>query len=92
MERWLVEGALTGRVGLGAEEGFDVNKLEDDGRPPLMKQKAGSVLDMGEATEFELEHMRRAMVEREGLLADIFSVLRSVPRCVLHLASINRSR
>lgn len=47
-----------------------------------MKQKAGSVLDMGEATEFELEHMRRAMVEREGLLADIFSVLRSVPRCV----------
>jgi hypothetical protein len=25
------------------------------------------------------------MVEREGLLADIFSVLRSVPRCVLDL-------
>lgn len=56
--------------------------LDPDGRPPLMKQKAGSVLEMGEASDFEMEHMRQAMVERDGLIQDIFLMLRSVPRFI----------
>lgn len=52
----ILESAMTGRMGLGAGEA--VPEYDEDGKPALMKSKAGSLLEMEAQTEEEMEHMR----------------------------------
>ncbi|CDZ97250.1 Predicted unusual protein kinase [Phaffia rhodozyma] len=88
----ILESAITGRVGMGApseEIEFDPNAVDEDGRPALMRQKAGSLLEMRSASEIEMDHMRNAVVQREGLLANIFKMLRSVPRRIIMVLKVN---
>jgi hypothetical protein len=54
-----------------------------------MTQRANSVMSMDAVSEAEMEHMRLAVVEREGLLQDIFRMLRSVPRRILIVIKLN---
>jgi aarF domain-containing kinase len=47
------------------------------------------MLDMMPQTEEEIDAMRRAVVNREGLLVSVFDVLRRVPRRVLMVLKLN---
>lgn len=54
----ILESAITGRVGMGAtEEEFDPDEVDELGRPALMRQKAGSLLEMNKASDLERDHM-----------------------------------
>lgn len=68
--------AITGRIGLN-----DVS-TDDDGRP-------GSMIEMLPQTAEELEVIRNAVLQREGVLQSVFDVLRRVPRRVLMLLKLN---
>lgn len=70
---------MTGRAGLeGTWEGPDI----DSNRPANM-------LEMANQSEEELERMRKAVFEREGLLLSVFSMLRVIPRRMLMLFKMN---
>ena len=70
------ETAITGRAGL--EGTWD----DDTGRP-------SSLVDMMPQTEEEMEVIRNAVIEREGLLVSVFDLLRRIPRRVLMLLKLN---
>ena len=68
---------MTGRAGLqGTWEDADPN------RP-------ANLLEMANQSEEELERMRSAVFEREGLVLSLFSMLRVVPRRILMLFKMN---
>ncbi|KIJ39920.1 hypothetical protein M422DRAFT_32521 [Sphaerobolus stellatus SS14] len=69
--------AITGRIG-----------LEDVGDDPGM-QRPGSMIDMLPQTPEELELIRNAVMQREGIIQSVFDVLRRVPRRVLMLLKLN---
>ncbi len=52
-------------------------------------QRGGSMLELSSQSEEELERMRNAVFERDGLLVSLFSMLRVVPRRVLMLFKMN---
>ena len=56
-----------------------------EGAPP----RGASMLELSAQSEEELERMRNAVFEREGLLVSLFSMLRVVPRRVLMLFKMN---
>lgn len=47
------------------------------------------MIDLSKQTEEEIEAIRNAVVQREGLLLDVFDVLRRVPRRVLMVLKLN---
>jgi aarF domain-containing kinase len=47
------------------------------------------MIDMMPQTEEEMEAIRNAVVNREGLLISVFDVLRRVPRRVLMVLKLN---
>ena len=47
------------------------------------------MIDLSSQTEEELEAIRTAVVQREGLLVSVFDVLRRVPRRVLMVLKLN---
>ncbi len=57
--------------------------------PQLGFKREGSIIDLRKQTEAELEAIRNAVVQREGLLLDVFDVLRRVPRRVLMVLKLN---
>lgn len=68
---------MTGRAGLqGTWEGADAD------RP-------SNLLEIANQSQEELERMRNAVFEREGLLLSLFSMLRVVPRRILMLLKMN---
>lgn len=52
-------------------------------------QRASGMLDLGAQTEDEVNQMRTAMFEREGLVLSLFQMLRVIPRRVLMLFKMN---
>lgn len=47
------------------------------------------MMDMMPTTEAEMDAIRDAVVQREGLLLEVFDVLRRVPRRVLMVLKLN---
>ena len=51
--------------------------------------RAGSMADLSAPTEREMELIRNAVIQYEGLLVSVFDVLRRVPRRVLMVLKLN---
>ncbi|KAJ9122261.1 hypothetical protein QFC22_001681 [Naganishia vaughanmartiniae] len=73
----ILETAITGRAGLE-----DPDLGEADG-------KRKSLLHLKNMNNDELDAIRTAMVEREGLIASIFSLLRNAPRRLVMILKLN---
>lgn len=52
-------------------------------------EHGASIAELQKQTEDEIEAIRIAVVSREGLILDVFSVLRRVPRRVLMVLKLN---
>jgi aarF domain-containing kinase len=76
------EAALTGRATLEGATVAPVAEGETWGN-------AKSLLDVAPQSAAELDAIRAAVVEQEGLLSSIFDVLRKVPRRVLMVFKLN---
>ena len=57
--------------------------------PEVGFRRGKSMIDLNKQTEAEIEAIRNAVVQREGLLLDVFDVLRRVPRRVLMVLKLN---
>ncbi|KAJ8696863.1 hypothetical protein PTI98_006692 [Pleurotus ostreatus] len=57
--------------------------------PPSTFKRASGMIDMMPQTEEEMEAIRNAVINREGLLVSVFDVLRRVPRRVLMVLKLN---
>ena len=81
----VLESAITGRSGL---EGSDNNNPSGvKGRP-----RKSSLLDLDTNTSIsdeEKDHIRKTVLEKEGLLLDVMELLRRVPRVMLMVLKIN---
>ena len=81
----VLESAITGRSGL---EGSDNNNPSGvKGRP-----RKSSLLDLDSNTNIsdeEKDHIRKTVLEKEGLLLDVMELLRRVPRVMLMVLKIN---
>ncbi|KAI0644509.1 ABC1-domain-containing protein [Trametes meyenii] len=75
------EAAITGRAAL--ESSWE----EVDG--PVGVPRAKSMIDLSAQTEEEMEAIRNAVIQKEGLLLSVFDVLRRVPRRVLMVLKLN---
>ena len=73
----MFQTAITGRVGLD-----DISYDSSIARP-------ASMIDMLPQTTEELEMIRNAVLQHEGMLQSVFDVLRRVPRRVLMLLKLN---
>ncbi|KIJ18754.1 hypothetical protein PAXINDRAFT_110361 [Paxillus involutus ATCC 200175] len=76
------EAAITGRAAL---EGT----WEDEGSSETTFKRASSMIDMLPQTMNEMEAIRDAVINREGLLISVFDVLRRVPKRVLMVLKLN---
>lgn len=81
----ILESAITGRSGL---EG------SDDKNPHGVKgrKRASSILDSDTGTNMsveEVEHIRKTVMEKEGLFTSILDLLRRVPRRMLMVLKLN---
>ncbi|EGN99873.1 hypothetical protein SERLA73DRAFT_180133 [Serpula lacrymans var. lacrymans S7.3] len=79
------EAAITGRAGM---EGTWEDGQESESNQGGFK-RASSMIDMMPQTEEEMEVIRNAVINREGLLISVFDVLRRVPRRVLMVLKLN---
>ena len=75
------ESAITGRAGLQGS-------WDDAGDDSNIK-RACSMIKMEGQTEEEMDAIREAVINREGLLLSVFDVLRRVPRRVLMVLKLN---
>lgn len=80
------EAAITGRAAL---EGTWEDDPPTEDRNPSPFKRASSMIDMMPQSEEEMEAIRHAVVNREGLLLSVFDVLRRVPRRVLMVLKLN---
>ncbi|KAI1785187.1 ABC1-domain-containing protein [Ganoderma leucocontextum] len=71
------EAAITGRAALEGSGG------------KLGQHRGRSMIDLSAQTEEEMEAIRNAVVQQEGLLLSVFNVLRRVPRRVLMVLKVN---
>jgi len=74
------EAALTGRAIMD-------DTLEDP--PDLGFKRRGSLVELSPQTSAEIEAIRNAVINKEGLLVSVFDVLRRVPRRVLMVLKLN---
>ncbi|EJU04280.1 ABC1-domain-containing protein [Dacryopinax primogenitus] len=82
----LFESIITGRAGLAGSW----DEEEDEAEKKRKKKRPGSVMDFLPASEEEMERMRRAIISREGLIADLFRLLRYMPsRRLLMILKLN---
>ncbi|KAI0344865.1 ABC1-domain-containing protein [Trametopsis cervina] len=77
------EAAITGRA-----------QLDDTADGPVSHDTASfkrgrSMIELQKQTDEEIEAIRNAVVQKEGLILDVFSVLRRVPRRVLMVLKLN---
>lgn len=75
------EAALTGRAAL---EG-----TWDEEQSNLSLQRASGMIDIRPQSEEEVEAIRDAVINKEGLLLSVLDVLRRVPRRVLMVLKLN---
>ncbi|KAI0699217.1 ABC1-domain-containing protein [Cytidiella melzeri] len=77
------EAAITGRAIL--------DESLDDAVPSGKERfkRGRSIIHLEKQTEDEVEAIRNAVVQREGLILDVFSVLRRVPKRVLMVLKLN---
>jgi hypothetical protein len=52
-------------------------------------KRGRTMIDLDRQSEDEIEAIRNAVVQRDGLILDVFSVLRRVPRRVLMVLKLN---
>lgn len=71
----------TGRAGL--EGTWDADEEQSTLKRP------SSMVEMTPQTEEEMEAIRSAVINREGLLMSVFDLLRRVPRRVLMVLKLN---
>ncbi|KAG8947068.1 hypothetical protein FRC00_009317 [Tulasnella sp. 408] len=76
------ESAITGRANLKALE-------EQPDTTSLGFKRAGSLLDALPQSESEIEAIRRAVLQKEGLIEMVFELLRRMPRRVLMILKLN---
>ncbi|KAF9792945.1 ABC1-domain-containing protein [Thelephora terrestris] len=74
------EAALTGRAHMD-------DSLEDSPNPGF--KRGSSLVELSPQTPAEIEAIRSAVVNKEGLLVSVFDVLRRVPRRVLMVLKLN---
>jgi aarF domain-containing kinase len=80
--------SISGRAALeGTWEDEPSPSLE--GKNESTFKRASSMIDMMPQSEEEMEAIRNAVVNREGLLLSVFDVLRRVPRRVLMVLKLN---
>lgn len=53
------------------------------------RKRASSMFDLTPQTEEEMEIIRTAVIQKEGLLLSVFDLLRRVPRRLLMLLKLN---
>ena len=75
------EAAITGRANL------DDSATEEESKAAF--KRGTSMIALSRQSDQELEAIRNAVVQREGLLLDVFDVLRRVPRRVLMVLKLN---
>ena len=81
----MFEAAITGRAALeGSWE-----ELDDAEGANGSFARGRSMVDLSAQTEAEMEAIRNAVVQKEGLLLSVFDVLRRVPRRVLMVLKLN---
>lgn len=81
----ILESAITGRSGLEGSDPRNPHGVKG-------KKRASSILDMETGTSMsddETEHIRKTVMEKEGLFLDILEVLRRVPRRMLMVLKLN---
>lgn len=66
---------------------FDELHQNSDGESTF--KRGGSMIDLSAQSEAEMEAIRNAVVQHEGLLLSVFDVLRRVPRRVLMVLKLN---
>lgn len=71
-----------GRAGL--EGAWDETEADSPGL-----RRSSSLVDLLPQSEEEMEAIRNAVIEREGLLLSVFDLLRRVPRRLLMLLKLN---
>ncbi|KAF9650900.1 ABC1-domain-containing protein [Thelephora ganbajun] len=76
----IFEAALTGRAIMD-------DALEDS--PDSGFKRRGSLVELSPQTSAEIEAIRNAVINKEGLLVSVFDVLRRVPRRVLMVLKLN---
>ncbi|KAG8848428.1 hypothetical protein FRB96_001214 [Tulasnella sp. 330] len=78
------EAAITGRAAMNGSE-FDA----DSPNTGSSWRRANSMLDALPQSEEELEAIRRAVMEKEGLIPMLFDIMRRMPRRVLMILKLN---
>lgn len=81
----ILESAITGRSGLEGSDPSNPHGVKG-------KKRASSILDMDTGSEMsdeEQEHIRKTVMEKEGLFLSILELLRSVPRRMLMVLKLN---
>jgi aarF domain-containing kinase len=81
----ILESAITGRSGLEGSDDKNPNGVGGG-------KRKSSLLDLdsgSEMTDEEQEHIRKTVMEKEGLFIDILKVLRQVPRRMLMVLKLN---
>ncbi|PWY98931.1 ABC1-domain-containing protein [Testicularia cyperi] len=81
----ILESAITGRAGLEGSDPSNPNGVKD-------RNRASSLLDMdggANLTDDEQEHIRKTVMEKEGLFLSILDLLRRLPRRMLMVLKLN---
>lgn len=81
----ILESAITGRSGLEGSDDKNPHGVQG-------KQRMSSLLDLDGGTkipEAEQEHIRKTVMEKEGMFVDVLDLLRRVPRAMLMVLKIN---
>ena len=81
----ILESAITGRSGL---QGSD----EKNPKGVQGKERMSSLLDLetgSKISEAEQDHIRKTVMEKEGMLVNVLELLRRVPRAMLMVLKIN---
>ncbi|WFD41447.1 hypothetical protein MPSI1_000074 [Malassezia psittaci] len=81
----ILESAITGRSGLEGSDELNPNGVKG-------KKRMSSLLELDGGTkmpEAEQEHIRKTVMEKEGMFLNVLEVLRSVPRAMLMVLKIN---
>ncbi|EPQ26173.1 uncharacterized protein PFL1_06380 [Pseudozyma flocculosa PF-1] len=81
----ILESAITGRAGLEGSDPDNPLGVKD-------RSRASSLLDMeggANVTDDEQEHIRKTVMEKEGLFVSIMELLRRLPRRMLMVLKLN---
>ena len=85
----MFEAAITGRAALeGSGTKINSSSEQESGKKGSLS-RGRSMIDLSAQTEEEMEAIRNAVVQQEGLLLSVFDVLRRVPRRVLMVLKLN---